>query len=503
MSIDGFSKATKEVLSAPNEERKEPQGLINKALQSKVPVEKINAIIAEVYAAAGNYTLKMGINKVRSAIENNIRAANATELKGILVGSRDVVGRQIPNKYTLIRADKKHLEIGSFDSQVPYQGGKIDIPVPAGVVIKAEYDGEYDSWSLISIEQYQLLNAEKLLENLSKVVIPISAIDEHFAYHKIPDPTNGERAVSARPVVIYGEISRVSPEAIFAEKEDGTFEISGHQPVMCPRELKHDETLPCIQFLLNSKTRGVNTPRCHLSQQRKGTPTILIEDLVIACEEAVKKSKDPEIQAGSVSEDMRNWPVLVVGTVSKFNKGTGQDKQAQNWIDIGVTCIIDADAMDVDGTGVQKKLPDTEKPTAVPATHATDSPPVAGPIQSSAPPAASETRRKRSPVQKAPEAPLQEPAFPAPAATPANPPETVSPPPAAPAAQPGELPEVLRHTAAVVSQYAALLQVSVDDISIEVIKTKMRDAITMPDGKELDDIFIKKIIDYLKAGGKV
>lgn len=260
MSTDGFSKAVKEVLSAPTE--KEPQGLINAALQSKVPIETINGIISEVYAVAGNYTLKMGINKVRSAIENHIRAANATELKGILVGSRDVVGRQIPNKFTLIRADKKHIEIGTFDSQIPYKGGKIDIPVPAGVVIKAEYDGEYDSWSMISIEHYVLLDQEKLLTELQKVVIPISAIDETFAYHKIPDPTNGERSISARPVVIFGEISRVSPEAVFAEKEDGSFEISGHQPVMCPRELKHDEYLPCVQFLLNSKSRGVNTPRC-------------------------------------------------------------------------------------------------------------------------------------------------------------------------------------------------------------------------------------------------
>jgi hypothetical protein len=497
MSIDSFMKAVKEALHE----------IISTALSSKVPVESVNTIINTVYTNSGNYSLKMGINKVKSALENKVRAANATDLVGMFVGSRDITGRQMPNKYTLIRSDKKHIEISTFDSQVSYQGAKIDIPVPAGVRIKAEHDPEYDSWSLISLEEFKMLTEEELQKHLSKVAIPISAITEEYAYHK----TGDEKSVSARPVVIAGEISRVSPEAVFKEDENGSYQIDHYQPVLCPREMKVDEMLPCFQFLLNSKTRGINSVRCHLSQQRKGTPTILVEDFTIACEEAVKKTKDPEAQAGSVSEDLKSWPVLVVGTVMRYNKS--QDKTAQNWVDIGVTGIVDADGLVLDGTGAQKTLPQGPKPTETPSIN-TESQPVAGPIVSSP----SKGTRKRSPIQQAPPAstpvedvvkdaadkifpPAQDIVSPAQSPAPAS-----APAPAAPAAAPVSLetlPPKLNEVAKVLIQYCKVLDTTPADLTIETIKTQMLDVITLEDHTTMPDIMIKKVIEYLKAGGKV
>ena len=510
MSIDGFNKAVTEALSAPNEDKKEPQGLINKALHTKVPIENIRAAIAEVYQQSGNFSLRMGVNKSRSAIENMIRAANATELQGILVGSHDVAGKQFPVKYTLVRADKKHIEVSSYDSQVPYQGGKIDIPVPAAVVLKAEYDPDYDTWSLVSIEKYKMLDEEILKREITKVMIPISAITEEYQYHKTQD----EKPVSPRPVVIGGSIAKISPEAVFRFDDDGeggrVSSIDHYDPVWRSRESKPDEFLPCAGFLLNSKKRGINNVRCHIPQQKKGTPSILIPDFIVACETAAKKFKDPDAQAGNVNEYMKGWPVVVIGTVNRYNKSTGQDKTAQNWVDIGVTATLDADGIDIDGDA-QKKLPDAPKQTATPPTHATTSPPVEAPIVSTppVPPAEKKSKKKTTTVQQAPEnpAPVDEviqgaadKIFPAPAAEPAP---QVSPAPApAPTVPAGELPPVLLNMAKIISQYCSILEVSASDIDVAYVKSKMLDVITTPQGP-LNDVFIQKILDYLKAGGKV
>jgi hypothetical protein len=515
MSADIFTKAVKEALNAPNE--KETHGLINKALQSKVPVEDINTIITDVYNQAGQFTLARGVNKVRSAIENKIRAATATTIDGILIGSRDLVGKQIPNKYTLIRLDKKHMEVSSFDGQVPFQGGKIDIPVPAAVILKAEYDENYDSWSLVSLETYKPLSKEELVKHLSKVVIPISAINADYAYHK-----TDEKTVSSRPVVIQGNIARVSAEAVFRFEEDGegnrTSTLDHYLPVYCGREMKQDEKMPCMQFLLNSKTRGVNSVRCHLSQQRKGTPTILVDDFVVACEEAAKKFKDPEAQASNANEWLRDISVIVVGSVNRYTRSTGQDKSAQNWVDIGVTGIIEVEDAIFDGTGAQKKLDqEAPKPIAIPSTHTTDSQPIAGPITSSPAPATEKKKGgKRSAVQKNPEVPenpapspevvkaaadkVFPPATPSPAATPASAAQPAAS--AAPSSSTGTLPPKLLAMARVVKAYCNILDTTPANLSKEEVKSKMLDVITV-DGIVMPDAVIEQILNYLRAGGIV
>jgi hypothetical protein len=511
MSADGFSQATKEALSQT----------INTALGAKVTIEDINAIVADVYSQAGNFTLQRGVNKVRSAIENKIRAANATTLNGILVGSRDIVGKQRPVQYTLIQKSGKHIEVGSFNPKIPYQGGEIDIPVPAAVILKAEYDPAYDSWQMISIEKYQTLNKETLVKNLAAVAIPISAINQDFAYHKMNDDT----VVSSRPVVIAGTISRMTSEAVrvFEEHDDGTTtsKVDHYLPVMCGREMNAKEELPCLQFLMSSKTRGTNSVRCHLSQQRKGTPTVLVDDLVASCQQAVAKIKDPEAQASDVGEWMKDAPVIVIGPVQRYNRSTGADKTSeQNWVDIGVSCIIDAEGFEVDGKGAQAKLPsDQPRQTATPPTHTTDSQPVAGPITSTKPPAEKKTRK---PKEQPPAAPPVTP--PAAAAAPAQdedllaefnaqevadkifPATTTPAAPAAgqvpPAAAPAEAPPKIVNLARNIQMYCDLLDIAPKNITPAELKSKAADIVTF-EGQVLPDSLIQKAVDYLSSGGKV
>jgi hypothetical protein len=518
MSADGFSQATREALSQ----------LINTALSSKVPIEDVNAIIADVYGQAGGFTLQRGLNKVRSAIENKIRAANAETLTGIIVGSRDAVGKQFPVKYSFVAKNGKHLEVSSFSPKVPYQGSEIDIPVPAAVIIKAEYDPSYDSWQMVSIEKYQSLSKEQLVKVLAGVAIPISAINGDFAYHK----TNDDTVVSSRVVVIAGKISRMTSEAVrvFEDHEDGTTtsRVDHYLPVMCGREMNAKEELPCIQFLLNSTTRGTNSVRCHLSQQRKGTPTVLVDDFVTACQQAVAKIKDPEAQAADVGEWMKECPVIIVGPVQRYNRSTGQDKSEQNWVDIGVSFIIDAEGFEVDGKGAQTKLTNEPRQTATPPTHTTDSQPVAGPITSSKPQAEKKTRKPKEPAvapvvaTPPPATPpvseggedlmadfdVQEAAdkvFPAPAGTSTQPP-AVQAPPATPAAAAstaaGTVPPKILNLARNIQMYCQLMDIAPKDVAPAELKSKAADIVTL-EGQVLPDSIIQMAIEYLAKGGKV
>lgn len=388
MAKDVFANAVKEAISE----------LRTKALNSGVQTEQIDAVIAGVYVQAGNYSFTMAVRKVQSALNNLIRAANAETLIGVFVGSRDKVGKQTPIKYTLLTTDKKHLEISNFGTTAPYQGQKIEIPVPALVTIRAEHDSEFDSWNLIAIEKYQILETkEQIIKVLSKVVIPISAINGDYAYK------HGEHA--GRPVVISGTIGRISPEVVFKYEDDeegGRTATLDHQlPVICSREINKNEFLPCFAFNVNSKTRGTNFTRCHLQQMRNGTPTLLVPDVSTICRDAVSRVKEPDGQAAVLSEWLYDLPVLVVGVVDRYKRTVSESKSEQNRIDIGVTCVVDIEGMTVDGSGAQKTIDQKPQAPAAGPHITTQTAPV-----DAAPAAAKKAPKKAS--QPAPAAPAAE-----------------------------------------------------------------------------------------------
>jgi hypothetical protein len=413
MAKDVFSQAVKEAISE----------LRTKALNAGVPNESIEAVISGVYTQAGNYSFTMAVRKIQSAVNNLIRAASAETLMGVIVGSRDKVGKNSPIRYTLLTTDKKHLEISNFGTTVAYQDQKMEIPVPALVTIRAEHDAEFDSWTLVALEKFQTIETvEQLAKILAKVAIPVSAIDANFAYK------HGEH--SGRPVVLSGTIGRISAEAVFRYEEDTegtrTSTLDHHLPVYCARELDKESFLPCLQFNLNSKTRGTNSARCHIQQMRHATPNLLIPDIASICKDAADKIREPEGQATAIMEWLYDLPVIVIGVVDRYKRTVSEAKSEQNWIDIGVTCVVCTEGMSVADGGVQKTLDQkTEKPASAPHMT-TQTEPIAGPITKTEGPAAPKKKGAAKPAAKKevpPEAPAETPAPAAPAA-PMAPPKT-------------------------------------------------------------------------------
>ena len=396
MAKDVFASAVKEAISE----------LRTKALNAGVPNEQMDQVISGVYTQAGNYSFTMAVRKINSAVNNLIRAANAETLMGVLVGSRDKTGKNSPIRYTLLTTDRKHLEISNFGTTVAYQDQKIEVPIPALVTIRAEHDPEFDSWNLIALEKFQQIETvEQLVKVLSKVVIPVSAITQDYAYK------HGEH--SGRPVVVSGTIGRISPEAVFRFEEDDegkrTSELDHHLPVFCNRELNKEEFLPCFLFNLNSKTKGTNIAKCHIQQMRNATQNLLVPDIAGICKDATNKIREPEGQATAISEWLYDLPVIVVGVVDRYKRTVSESKSEQNWIDVGVTCIVCTEGMTIEDGGAQKTLGQEQKPVAAPHMT-TQTEPIAGPIQGASGSAPPKKKGSSKPAAKKDTPPAEPPA---------------------------------------------------------------------------------------------
>ncbi len=373
MSLEAFRLAVAEHVA----------DLRNKALQTGVTKESIDEIISGTYSQFGEYGLMTNVRRIRSAIQNKIEAASADTLVGMLVGSRDRVGKNSPIRFTLVKKDGKHIEVSNFGSVAQYKDQKIEIPVPALVTLKAQYDAEYDSWNLISIEDYRPIGKDQLVKGLSSMVIPLMSITKDMAY---------SQGHAAKPVVISGSIVKAGTEAVFRyedpEEEGGRRQaiVDHYLPVFCQREMAKDQkdSLPCFQFGIRSKERGANFVRCHISQQRHGQPTIFVEDIDGICADAVRKYPDnPEAQADNLTEWLKDLNCIVVGTVATFKSTYTEDKQARNYIDVSVSALVSTEGS-VEGGSVQKSIVPPEVKTATPPIT-TESRPVPGKVVSSPP----------------------------------------------------------------------------------------------------------------------
>lgn len=456
----------------------------NKALSSGVPKEQLEEIITSVYGQTQDLSLTTAVNRIKNALLNKIDSASATTLVGVLVGSRDRTGTTAPIKYCLVKKDKQHVEVSNFGTTAQYQGEKIEIPVPALVELKARHNADYDSWELKEIVSYRPIDKAGLEKVLSGIVIPIKEITKEMAY---------AQGRSAKPVVISGEMNYLRAEVVFKprteENEGQKAEIDHSLPVLMPRELTKDprNALPCFQFSLKGKNQGANSVRCHLSAMRHGTPTILVTDIETLAARSVEKYRnDPEEQAKDLNEWLKESNVLVVGTVSTFKKTYTEDKSERNYVDIAVSCVIGVDGVYETGS-VQKPLSWEALPSNV--SHITvDTPPIAGKIISSKPPAVQEYGTTYdsagNPLKEMSSAPAFR-AHPAPESAPA--PQQAAPQQAAPQ-------QNIAGIAKMIKVYCRAAGIKPNDVSLELLKAKALDIV---DG--VPDAVVIEAMGYLKA----
>jgi hypothetical protein len=480
-------------LLAVNEQISEER---NKALTAGIPKEKIDAIVSSVYESGKTYSLIRNTRRVKSAIDAQIKAASASPLRGIFVGSRDRVGKNSPIRYTLVTTDGHHLEISNFGDRAQYQGKKIEIPVPSAVTIRALYDDEYDSYNLLSLEEFQLLDKKQLIKALTSVAIPIKDITGDMAY---------KQGRAARPVVIGGKISGIRPEAVFRreeadEGEETTAVVDHYLDVFTLREMAKENTvanhLPCFQFRLSASNKGGNMVSCDIQQQRHGTPMLFIEDLQTICTDALKESNDPETQAAKLEDLLLNEPVLVVGTVATFKKKYAEDKTERNYINLSVSCLVGLEGDFVEG-GVQQKI--DQSPAAKPHMT-TETQPVPGEIKASPAP----EKRTRKAVEPAATSPP-------PATTPEDDEVVKAKKALEDAMRRAEEKKATETTIPVPPQILNMARhigvfcrgscIKPTDITIDELRKKALDIVGKPE--DIPDAIVRQAIDYLVKSGKV
>ena len=135
-------------------------------------------------------------------------------------------------------------------------------------------------------------------------------------------------------VVVKGRISFVRAATRWKDKEkDGEWQI------YIPNQ--HDPAVMHPVMQISLETDNGNSVRVTFDRQRNAVPTVMVEDFVALCQDAVAASTEPGEQAKFFGEIMRGREVIVVGFMTKYTPQT-----EINYIDIGGYAIFDAKSGD-------------------------------------------------------------------------------------------------------------------------------------------------------------
>jgi len=277
------------------------------------------SVILEMIEEKGDrYQPKVVGRLAESRIRSRIEAAETESLTGIVMGSRDRAGKNWPRRYSLVRSDGDHLEVSAWSGRLDStEGGEARIPVEGGVAeIRAEYDGEHDSWEAQAIGETSQLPGDELRKRLLSVAENPSEITPRDEY---------------TTVVVVGHVSYVSPQTVF---EDGNKQGPG--PVLMEDE--RGDMRPHAEFTL--ATDDDTVVRAHLERQRYGEPYVDLTDSDALFSDAAANGP-PEEQCGLLRDVYISERVVVVGNISSYDRYTNDDGETKFYADIQASAIID------------------------------------------------------------------------------------------------------------------------------------------------------------------
>jgi hypothetical protein len=276
------------------------------------------AIIAKHKKNIDKYGVSTGTAFAVARLKEAILEANSESVKGLLVGYRDRYGSNAPVRMPVLSSTGEHTEIVNWGTTVKTGDSKVEIPFPCIGSLRVLYDGEYKgvpNIRLISAEKFENLSASDAILRLGKIAKSAGEIDGSDELHV---------------VVVKGKISYVAPATKWKGKErDGNWQI------WLPNARDTPVMQPVMQISL--ETEGGNMIRSIFERQRNGTPTIMVEDFIPLCEDAVKMSTDPVEQARFFGEIIRGREVIIVGFVTKYSP-----QPEINYIDLNAYAIFDA-----------------------------------------------------------------------------------------------------------------------------------------------------------------
>jgi hypothetical protein len=191
------------------------------------------------------------------------------------------------------------------------------MPFPATAIVKVINEGDYKgvpNIRLVAMESYEELSVSDVITRLNKIAKSAGEID------------GGDEL---RVVVVKGKIQYISPATKWKNKEkDGSWQL------YMPNQRDNPVSHPVLQITL--ETENGNQVRAIFDRQRNATPTIVVEDFVELCVDAVAQNTDPMEQAKFLGGIIRGRDVIIVGFMTKYNPQVNI-----NYIDIGAYAMFD------------------------------------------------------------------------------------------------------------------------------------------------------------------
>lgn len=282
----------------------------------------VQAIIGDVMDRYGGRSYKEStlLKKVASKLRSEIRVATAATVKGLIVGSRDRFGSNVPIRFPLIQKDGKHLEISTWSLEnVPHGNENIELPIPSAAEVKIEKNEQYNSYQLLDIVDYKIVDKPTILKLLKSVSMTPSQLRDSMAL---------------KVVVVRGTISGIQPMAKFEEGEK-----VGDQPIMTTDARDQENYWPTMQIILKPDGETKIT-RISMERMRYAKPYYDVQDMYSLCEDVSGMFNDPEKQAEEISGFIVGTEVVVVGVLTKLTK-TRSGEDNVRYANIGACAVIE------------------------------------------------------------------------------------------------------------------------------------------------------------------
>lgn len=277
-------------------------------------------------------SVKVCVSFVKSALNKAIRESEAEEIRGVIVGGKDLYSKNLPVRYSLLRSNGNHVEIVSFDPKVPFGDSHITLQTPCMATVSVKRNPKYNSYAIVNVKDFEVKDATEVSRMLSEIA-------------GIPSDINAEDKYKI--VVIKGIINGARPTSKWEKKKDtGKNEEVGKYDVMMDNSLDPPVKHPVIQLNL-MRTRGASDAgdtitRLVFDRMRYTAPTVAMGDLTELCEDAVVSFSTPEEQAAFVGDGLKEREVIAVGVVTNVNAVTSDRYGMTFYVDISCSFICDA-----------------------------------------------------------------------------------------------------------------------------------------------------------------
>jgi hypothetical protein len=243
--------------------------------------------------------VKMAIAELKRYIKEN--STEYEEVSGMILGGMDVYGKKAPITFPCISKDgKKIVKISTWDKSI--------LKVPSRVMVTGEFSAGFGNLIIDTVKEQEVIDPDGIALKLSKVALTVE--DELDALQQYAC------------VIIRGRIKYVRPSTRWVNGEQ-----DGAWSTWEKTEGKNGVYQPVIDLSLDPGNTNTYVT-LQLKRQHTANPTINIEDLALACEDAAKDyPEQPKKQGEYICAAICGREVVALGSVNsvsrKYNEKVG------------------------------------------------------------------------------------------------------------------------------------------------------------------------------------